>query len=64
MRMHMIGKIKKNYAKVQNMQLRFVRQTILRIHMTVQIKKYIEKKKGKKSGRTIQFKTIYSDSRT
>ena len=48
MRMHMIGKIKKkNDAKVQNMQLRFVRQTILRVHMIVQIKKDIEKKKGK-----------------
>ena len=37
----------KNDAKVQNMQLRFVRQTILRVHMIVQIKKDIEKKKGK-----------------
>ena len=33
------------------MQLRFVRQTILRIHMTVQIKKYIEKKEGEKIGK-------------
>ena len=38
----------KNDAKVQNMQLRFVRQTILRIHMIVKIKKDI-KKLGRKN---------------